>query len=159
MDLTYFHDADGNLRAFSNWHSEDSVKDAAKLHQGAYDNVLQSLYRAWQESQQWMWYNKYQAWLIECNKVDKENASLKPYIDQTTGEEVAPPYKEKPPMPGRPDIQSWDTWCAENYAFLRECAYPSIKEQLGMQYDDLKNGSTSWVDMQERIKEQYPKPV
>lgn len=159
MDLSYFHDTDSNLRTFTNWHSEDSLSASAKLHKGACDDVLQSLHDAWQESLQWQWYSQYQAWLIECEKTDEENASLMPYKDDATGEKVEPEYKEKPPMPVRPSIQSWDTWCAENYAFLRECAYPSIKEQLGMQYDDIKNGSTLWLDMQERIKAQYPKPA
>lgn len=50
-------------------------------------------------------------------------------------------------------------WKEQNYALLREAAYPSLEEQLGMQYDDSINGTTTWLDMQESIKAKYPKVI
>ena len=40
---------------------------------------------------------------------------------------------------------------------LRDKAYPSWKDQLDMQYHDKKNGTTIWEDMNQEIKEKYPK--
>ena len=36
--------------------------------------------------------------------------------------------------------------------------YPSIAEQLDMQYWDKKNGTTTWVDAIEKVKSDNPKP-
>lgn len=36
--------------------------------------------------------------------------------------------------------------------------YPSIQEQLDMQYWDKKNGTTTWVDAITKTKTKYPKP-
>lgn len=39
----------------------------------------------------------------------------------------------------------------------RTVAYGEIGEQLGMLYDDLKNGTTNWVDKIDQIKLDIPK--
>ena len=36
--------------------------------------------------------------------------------------------------------------------------YPSIQEQLDMQYWDKKNGTTTWVDAVAKVKSDNPKP-
>lgn len=36
--------------------------------------------------------------------------------------------------------------------------YPSIAEQLDMQYWDKKNGTTTWVDAIAKVKSNNPKP-
>jgi len=46
----------------------------------------------------------------------------------------------------------------EQYKRDRKSAYPSIQEQLDMQYWDSVNGTTTWADAIAAIKEQYPKP-
>ena len=40
----------------------------------------------------------------------------------------------------------------------RVAAYPSIQDQLDMQYWDKKNGTTTWVDAITKVKTDYPKP-
>lgn len=47
---------------------------------------------------------------------------------------------------------------AEAYKDLRAQEYPSIQEQLDMQYWDSINGTTTWQDAIETIKNKYPKP-
>ena len=37
-------------------------------------------------------------------------------------------------------------------------AYPSVGEQLDMQYWDKKNGTTTWVDAVAKVKSDNPKP-
>jgi len=39
----------------------------------------------------------------------------------------------------------------------RASAYPSIQEQLDMQYWDSVNGTTTWADAIAAVKTQYPK--
>lgn len=45
-----------------------------------------------------------------------------------------------------------------SYAEQRAAAYPSIIDQLDMQYWDTVNGTTIWQDTIAGIKEKYPKP-
>ena len=42
---------------------------------------------------------------------------------------------------------------------LRKNDYPSWQDQLDMQYHDKKNGTTTWEDTLQTIKEKYPKRV
>lgn len=43
------------------------------------------------------------------------------------------------------------------YSELRFAAYPTIQEQLDMQYWDEVNGTTVWKDTIQEIKDRYPK--
>ena len=45
-----------------------------------------------------------------------------------------------------------------DYRFKRADEYPSIEEQLDMQYWDKKNGTTTWVDAITKVKSDNPKP-
>lgn len=46
---------------------------------------------------------------------------------------------------------------AKEYQRQRQSAYPSILEQLDMQYWDSINGTTTWQDAINAVKAQYPK--
>jgi hypothetical protein len=46
----------------------------------------------------------------------------------------------------------------KQYQRNRAVEYPSIQEQLDMQYWDSINGTTTWQDAIETIKNKYPKP-
>jgi len=46
----------------------------------------------------------------------------------------------------------------EKFVNERKAAYPSIEDQLDMQYWDSVNGTTTWQDTINAIKNQYPKP-
>lgn len=52
-----------------------------------------------------------------------------------------------------PDVRS------PGYAELREAAYPSMKEQLDMQYWDSINGTTTWADSIQAVKDEFPKTI
>ena len=45
-----------------------------------------------------------------------------------------------------------------SYQYDRSQAYPSIKEQLDMQYWDSVNGTTTWKDAIAKVKSDNPKP-
>jgi len=47
---------------------------------------------------------------------------------------------------------------ANGYKIERETAYPSISEQLDMQYWDAVNGTTTWRDAIAKVKADHPKP-
>ena len=44
------------------------------------------------------------------------------------------------------------------YAQYRAAAYPSIGDQLDMQYHDSVNGTTTWADAIAAVKTKYAKP-
>lgn len=50
-----------------------------------------------------------------------------------------------------------DAWQVLEYQRLRVKAYPSIQEQLDMQYWDSVNGTTVWQDTINAIKANYPR--
>lgn len=45
----------------------------------------------------------------------------------------------------------------DTYKYQRAKTYPSIQEQLDMQYWDAVNGTTTWKDAINAVKQQYPK--
>jgi hypothetical protein len=66
------------------------------------------------------------------------------------------------PQPTEAEIETAHAeWQAEYdskaYARARAEAYPSIGDQLDMQYHDQTEGSRTWLDAIEAVKEAYPK--
>ena len=51
-----------------------------------------------------------------------------------------------------------DAFDAKQYSRKRNNSYPSIEDQLDMQYWDKKNGTTTWVDAIAKVKSDNPKP-
>ena len=49
-------------------------------------------------------------------------------------------------------------WKATQYQRDRAAAYPSIANQMDMQYWDKINGTTTWQDAIAAVKAKYPKP-
>ena len=51
-------------------------------------------------------------------------------------------------------------WDLENdsYVSMRKAEYPSLSEQLDMQYWDSVNGTTTWKDAIAKVKSDNPKP-
>lgn len=56
------------------------------------------------------------------------------------------------------DVEAVNAWVDPNaYQIERASAYPSIQEQLDMQYWDSVNGTTTWADAIAKVKADYPK--
>jgi len=56
------------------------------------------------------------------------------------------------------DLKLVNAWVnPEAYKELRAREYPSIQEQLDMQYWDAINGTTTWQDAIQAVKNKYPK--
>ena len=51
-----------------------------------------------------------------------------------------------------------DAWDAIQYQTDRARTYPSIQDQLDMQYHDTVNGTTTWKDAITKVKSDIPKP-
>ena len=49
-------------------------------------------------------------------------------------------------------------YAAKKYQRDRAAEYPSLQEQLDMQYWDAINGTTNWADAIAAVKTKYPKP-
>ncbi len=49
-------------------------------------------------------------------------------------------------------------WEAKQYQRDRSKAYPPLADQMDMQYWDKINGTTTWADAIQAVKDKYPKP-
>ena len=57
------------------------------------------------------------------------------------------------------DMDAVNAWVDPyQYAIDRATSYPSIQDQLDMQYWDSVNGTTTWKDAIEAVKTENPKP-
>ena len=57
------------------------------------------------------------------------------------------------------DLELVNAWVdPDTYKYQRASAYPSIQEQLDMQYWDAINGTTTWQDAINAVKQEFPKP-
>jgi hypothetical protein len=57
------------------------------------------------------------------------------------------------------DMDAVDAWVdPDEYKYSRAAAYPTIQEQLDMQYWDGVNGTTIWADTVASVKSENPKP-
>jgi len=70
-----------------------------------------------------------------------------PDIDQPTDAEI-----------GAEIVRLDAEYASQQYARNRAAAYPSIGDQLDMQYWDAKIGTTTWADAIAAVKSAHPKP-
>lgn len=54
-------------------------------------------------------------------------------------------------------VEMQQAWDKSQYQRLRQDEYPTIEQQLDMQYWDYINGTTLWVDLISEIKNKYQK--
>jgi hypothetical protein len=56
------------------------------------------------------------------------------------------------------DMDAVNAWQdPDTYKYQRKAEYPSIQEQMDMQYWDAINGTTTWQDAINAVKTKYPK--
>ncbi len=89
--------------------------------------------------------------------------SLKPGAEWTMKDGVLTWLDSKQTEPTESEINTeiarLDTEYTNNkYQRDRASAYPSLADQLDMQYWDKKNGTTTWVDAVAKVKSDNPKP-
>lgn len=69
-------------------------------------------------------------------------------------------------IPTKKDIVGWGTDLQLQYEYAlavcrdsRARAYPSISDQLDMQWHDKQNNTNTWDEAIEAVKQQFPKPL
>ena len=83
--------------------------------------------------------------------------------NQATHEDIKETWVHKDSVPSEENIlNAYEDWVeAEKkiqYQRDREIQYPSIQEQLDMQYWDRKNGTKTWEESIDKVKADNPKP-
>ena len=51
----------------------------------------------------------------------------------------------------------WEVWKTQEYARNRKAEYPPIEDQQDMQFHDAIDGTTTWQDTIQAVKNKYPK--
>ena len=73
-------------------------------------------------------------------------------VDEITGE----PKADKEITVDKAAVDA--EYAKQDYVEKREIAYPTIEEQMDMQYWDSVNGTTTWKDAIAKVKADNPKP-
>ena len=81
-------------------------------------------------------------------------------LGELNGDVVVEVWNSDQPQPTVAEIEAADAeWHLQNdHKIARASAYPSLAEQLDMQYHDKINGTTTWADAIQAVKDKYPKP-
>ena len=81
-------------------------------------------------------------------------------LSQVNGETLITVWNSDQPKPTVAEIEAADAeWHLQNdHKIARAAEYPSLAEQLDMQYHDNINGTTTWADAIQAVKDKYPKP-
>ena len=83
-----------------------------------------------------------------------ENIVVYPTVNEVAVTNVLPSKEELDTFL----VNSQVEWDANSYKAARNRAYPSIADQLDMQYHDGVNGTTTWADAIAAVKTKYAKP-
>ena len=80
-------------------------------------------------------------------------------LDQSVPPHVIVEWNGNDPQPTDAELEAaWVEVQKLQYKNQRASAYPSLAEQLDMQYHDKINGTTTWDDAIQAVKDKYPKP-
>lgn len=124
------------------------------IGKGGRDAVVDAKLVLLDETNQWAWFDLYQAHLAHVEEVEAWNE-----LNVGTDEEgVVTLPRELPVAPVRPPIISAVQWRENNFIILRQAAYGSWQSQMEMLYDDQKNGTTKFRDAIDSVKYKYSKP-
>ena len=138
------------------------------------DAITNSFVEMYLKGIQWDWLEKYKEWEQDCEELNAWNAEFAGTVSHTEsvrvvsgeGEFATVTYedqdvlweaKQLPDEPVRPALQTLEQWRLNNYAMLRQAAYPSVVDQLEALYDDQINGTTKFKDMIDTVKTKIPK--
>ena len=160
MDLSLFQtvDEDGNIvdQPRPETKSPEGVYQCINHHKGRNDTVVEKFVSMYLLGIQWDWYEQYKEWLALCEEINDWNANREEDEDGNLPDE-----RPLPDMPERPAQTTVADWILQNFAVLREAAYPRLGEQFDKQYWDIKTGDINegdWTAHREAVKAQYPAP-
>mgnify|MGYP001291178185 CR=1 FL=1 len=83
------------------------------------------------------------------------------YVEDNSWDKIH--WDDEREQPSRSDIEAklkelQADYDSKQYQRDRATSYPSIQEQLDMQYHDAVNGTTTWKDAIAKVKTDNPKP-
>ena len=122
------------------------------------DNILDAKISLQQETVQWDWFDRYQDHLARVEEIDAWNTVNAGVFNVGQPDEVTVDLREAPVAPVRPPVISAVQWRLNNYTVLRQASYGSWQAQMEMLYDDQKNGTTTFRDSVDVIKNKHAKP-
>lgn len=109
------------------------------------------------------WYRIHQAIQAEADQEEPDAEYLEQLTQQREELEADYPWlpgyrgeeADEPPAPTYADA---DAFIAAHWRELRAAAYGDMGKQMGMQHDDARDGTTTWVDHCAAVKAAFPKP-
>ena len=81
------------------------------------------------------------------------------YDDIIETDQALKDEKQSNPVLGTISDEEMAEYNANQYQRDRATAYPSLQDQADMQFHDLANGTTTWLDAIQAVKDTYPKPI
>ena len=81
------------------------------------------------------------------------------YDDIIETDQALKDEKQSNPVLGTISDEEMAEYNANQYQRDRAPAYPSLQDQADMQFHDLANGTTTWLDAIQAVKDAYPKPI
>ena len=80
------------------------------------------------------------------------------YDDIIETDQALKDEKQSNPVLGTISDEEMAEYNANQYQRDRATAYPSLQDQADMQFHDLANSTTTWLDAIQAVKDAYPKP-
>ena len=99
--------------------------------------------------------------IIKAGEIIATHEDHQEVADKYPGCECVLWNKTLPPqMPGAPPLRDPRTEAERllSYRDRRRIAYPSIQDQLDMMYHDKIDGTDTWVQAIESVKQRFPRP-
>ena len=81
------------------------------------------------------------------------------YDDIIETDQALKDEKQSNPVLGTISDEEMAEYNANQYQRDRATAYPSLQDQADMQFHDLANSTTTWLDAIQAVKDAYPKPI
>ena len=90
-------------------------------------------------------------------QADAEIEAAKPLYKQVNNERLE--FSDDDYAQAKVDLGN-SKWNAQQFGYIkaRQEAYPSVGDQLDMQYHDAVDGTTTWKDAIAKVKSDNPKP-
>lgn len=141
--------------------SMSDVWMVVNLHKGSRDDLIRLFLGMVNNKDQWKFHDKYLDWMAKepsaedpvYSPVDEFGV---PVFDNTMFNAATTQWNSEKPV--RPAPLNIDQWFLDNVEALRKAAYPTMEEQMRLQFEDMMNGTTLWRDTMQAVNEQYPLP-
>lgn len=129
------------------------------LHKGSRDDIIKLFLGLVDNKDQWGYLDTFLRWMksepsIEGPDYYYTTESGEVLLNEQLFYEAVQAWSgSKPKRPLSLDI---DQWFIDNAKELRKAAYPSIEEQMRLQFEDMSNGTTEWMKAMQKVNDQYP---